>query len=116
MREKDTISARCLNNIELLRCYSIHIELITLDLDNLCYTEWLDNIIQYGIPFCLYSFITSQLISHSEFNDNINYEEIALVDNHQYYHMAASPTAIDWTNVYMNDTSTKVMMPILQNI
>ena len=44
MREKDTISASRLNNIELLRCYSIPTELMILNLDIPYYTEWLDNI------------------------------------------------------------------------
>ena len=35
-------------------------------------------------------------------------------DAHQFYTISASPTSMNWKAAYLDDVSTKVMLPILQ--
>ena len=69
--EKSTWSARCLSNIEILRCYSVSNISTHLFLNNSVYTSQLDDLLPSCTPINLRASITSQLIDIIGCTDDI---------------------------------------------
>ena len=85
------ISARCLSNTELLRCYLVPDNLIPENIASTHYTNWLDGTMQFGLQCHLRSTVLSQLVELAGFADEMLYDESESSDTYQYYAMTASP-------------------------
>ena len=73
-----------------------------------------DDYIYYCIPFHFRSSITTTLIDNFGLSDDIAYSNSKTVDNFQYYLTARSPTTLDWTAAYHQDSNTRIIIANLQ--
>ena len=87
--------ARCLLNTELLRCYTGPNETIPNNMDTLFYQDWLDDNLISIAPYNIHAAVTTNLIEHAGFNDDMIYDKSKIVDNHQCYQITVSPTTTD---------------------
>ena len=107
-------TARRLSDSELLRCYSIPMLSDNTVFDsNSSLGSCLDDNLRYVAPISSASILISYLIDAVGFTTDIVYGGDN-ADAHQFYTISASPTAMDWKSAYMNDASTRIMLPMLQ--
>ena len=85
------------------------------NLDTFFYQDWLDGNVIFGTPFNLHAVVTTNLLEHAGFNDNMIYARSEIVNNHQCYHTSASPITTDWTTAYSNDISTNIMLSMFKS-
>ena len=112
--DTNTFCARALNNVELLLCYSVPLLSINTYIQETEYlTTWLDDYMRYAIPIKSFALVLSYLVEATGFLETLVYGSDH-ADAHQFYKISASPTSIDWKAAYMEDISTKIMLPMLQ--
>ena len=71
---------------------------------------------QFCTPFRLHSSVGNQMIEQAVFTNDITYGESESSEHFHCYHVAKSPTAEDWTAVYISYPSTKIIVSTsLQN-
>lgn len=106
--------SRQVENVELLRCYSIPPALLQETLNSSFYTTLFDDYIHYCTPHHLRNLVTRALLDHVGFSDDIAYGNSECSDNFQCYYIGHTPTALDWTKAYDKDNSTNLIITHLK--
>ena len=78
-------------------------------------TPFLDDNIKFCILFQLRVYVTNNLLDHVGVTENIAFSASEVSDNLQCYHLTKSPTAVDWTTTYRQDSSTSVILDAFTN-
>ena len=110
VHNNEAFTARQLSNIKLLRCYSIPAVFLILHFNFICITDLLDDMLPFSVPLGINSTVLSEITEAAGFLDDIVYGNSVHADNHQCYHIAASPMSLDWTHTYKEDPSTGIML------
>ena len=111
-----SISVKRLSNADLLRCYSIPLDILPRTIDSSPCTPFLDDNIQLCIPFQLREYVTNALLDHvGVTTDDTSFCVSEVSDNLQCYHLTKSPTTVDLTSAYRENSSTSVILDAFTN-
>ena len=83
------------------------------NINTLFYNDWLDDELASSVPISLKTHVTTHLIDKAGFDDGIIYIDSEATDTYQCYHTSASSTTMDWTQAYIEDNNTFVIISAL---
>ena len=116
-RHDNHVIARSITNIELLLCYSLPMTCLSTDLNNISYSDFLDDCLPFAIPAKLRSSALSHLVLTTGLASHYMYATEEIVNSSYCYSTQIRQDVLDWTQSYKDDADThRIIVTLSKNM